>query len=160
VPAGFAHAVALTAGDHGVAVVQQLVQQADGGGVLGQEPAPVLERVVAADAEGLALVGRGDEPEQQLGAGVVQGREAELVDEDEVVAEQRVDDPSDAVVREAAVEGLDEVGGAEVADLVPAPMKGWTAATPTPTSRWHLPVPAFPMRQTFSAARTNSRLAR
>ena len=37
---GFAHAVGLAVGDHDVGVVQQPVEQADGGGVLGQEPAP------------------------------------------------------------------------------------------------------------------------
>ena len=76
------------------------------------------------DAEGAAFVGGGDEPEQQLGAGVVQRCEAELVDEDEVVAEQGVDDPADGVVGQAAVEGLDEVGGGEVADPVPGLDRG------------------------------------
>ena len=67
-------------GDDDVAVVQEPVEQADGGGVFGQEPAPGLERPVRADAEGAAFVGGGDEPEQQLGAGVVQWGEAEFVD--------------------------------------------------------------------------------
>ena len=102
-----------------LAVVQEPVEQADGGGVLGQEPAPGLEGPVGADAEGAAFVGGGDEPEQQLGAGVVERGEAELVDEDEVVAQQGVDDPADGVVGQAAVEGLDEFGGGEVADPVP-----------------------------------------
>ena len=34
----------------------------------------------AGDAERAALVGGGDEPEQQLGAGVVEGREPDFVD--------------------------------------------------------------------------------
>ena len=72
-----------------------------------------------ADAQGAAFVGGGDEPEQQLGAGVVERGEPELVDDDQVVAQQGVDDPADAVVGQAAVEGLDEVGGGEVADPVP-----------------------------------------
>ena len=72
---GLAHAVGVAAGDHDVRVVEQTVQQADGGGVLGQEPAPLLEWPVAGDAEGAAFVGGGDEPEQQLGSGVVEGRE-------------------------------------------------------------------------------------
>ena len=57
------------------------------------------------DAQGAAFVGGGDEPEQQLGAGVVQRREPDFVDHDEVVAEQGVDDPADGVVGQAAVEG-------------------------------------------------------
>ena len=35
---------------------------------------------VAGDAEGAAFVGGGDEPEQQLGAGVVEGGEPDFVD--------------------------------------------------------------------------------
>ena len=38
---GLAHPVGLPAGDHGGGVVQEPVQEADGGGVLGQEAAPV-----------------------------------------------------------------------------------------------------------------------
>ena len=60
-------------------MVQQPVEHRDGGGVFGQEPAPVFERPVAADAEGAAFIAGGDESEQQLGAGVVERREAELV---------------------------------------------------------------------------------
>ena len=85
---GFAHAVGLAVGDHDVGVVQEPVEEADGGGVFGQEPAPGLEGPVAGDAQGAAFVGGGDEPEQQLGAGVVEGGEADLVEDDQVVAEQ------------------------------------------------------------------------
>ena len=70
------------------------------------------------DPEGAAFVGGGDEPEQQLGAGVVQRGEADLVDEEQVVAQQGLDGLADGVVGEAAIEGFDEVGGGEVLDLV------------------------------------------
>ena len=93
---GFAHAVGVAVGDHDVGVVQEPVEQADRGGVFGQEPAPGLEGPVRGDAQGAAFVGGGDEPEQQLRAGVVQGREPDLVADDQVVAQQGVDDPSDA----------------------------------------------------------------
>jgi hypothetical protein len=63
-----------------VAVVQQPVEHADSGGVFGQEPAPGLEWPVRPDPEGAAFVGGGDEPEQQLRAGVIQRREAQFVD--------------------------------------------------------------------------------
>ena len=116
---GFAHAVGIAVGDHDIRVVQEPVEQADGGGVLGQEPAPGLEGPVAGDAQGAAFVGGRDHAEQQLRAGVIQRREPDLIDEDEVVAEQGVDDPADGVVGQAAVEGLGELGGGEVADLVP-----------------------------------------
>src|ERR1019366_9578684 len=116
---GFAHAVGIAVGDDDIRVVQQPVEQADGGGVLGQEPAPLVEGPMAGDAQGAAFVGGRDNAEQQLRAGVVQGGEPDLVDDDQVVAEQGVDDPSDAVVGQAAVEGLGELGGGEVADFVP-----------------------------------------
>jgi hypothetical protein len=61
-------------------VVEEPVEEADGGGVLGQEAAPLVKRPVAGDAERAAFVGGGDEPEQQLGAGVVERREPDFVD--------------------------------------------------------------------------------
>jgi hypothetical protein len=97
-------------------VVQEPVEQADGGAVVGQEATPFLERPVAGDREAAAFVGGGDEPEQQLAAGAVQRREPDFVTDDEVVAEQGLDDLPDAVVGQAAVEVLDELGGGEVPD--------------------------------------------
>ena len=58
---GLAHAVGLAAGDHGGGVVQEPVQEADGGGVFGEEPAPVLERPVRRDPEGSTFVRCRDE---------------------------------------------------------------------------------------------------
>src|SRR6516162_11743420 len=84
---GLFHPVGVAVGDHDVAVVQEPVEQADGGGVLGQEPAPGLERPVGADAERAAFVGGGDEPEQQLSAGVVQWSESQLINEHELITE-------------------------------------------------------------------------
>jgi hypothetical protein len=112
---GLPHPERLSFGDHYDRVMQEAVQQAHGRGVLGQEPAPLVEGPVGADAEGPALVGGGDEPEQELGACVVERGEARLVDDDEVVAEQVLDDAAGGVVGQAAVEGLDEIGGGEVA---------------------------------------------
>ena len=107
-------------------MVQQPVEQADGGGVLGQEPAPLVEGPVAGDAQGTAFAGSGDDAEQQLRAGVVQWREPDFVDEDQLVAEQGVDDAADGVAGQAAVEGLGELGGGVVADLVPGRDGGGT----------------------------------
>jgi cytochrome P450 len=115
---GLFHAVGVAVGDDGVAVVQEPVEQADRGGVLRQEPAPGLERPVAADPEGAAFVGGGDEPEQQLCSGVIQWREPELVADDQVVAQMVVDDPADGVVGQGPVEGLDQISGGEVADPI------------------------------------------
>ena len=64
-------------------------------------------------------MGGGDEPEQRLGAGVVEGGEAEFVADDLVVAEQAVDHLADGVVGQCPVEGLDQLGGGEVPGLVP-----------------------------------------
>ena len=105
--------------DHDIRVVEQPVEQADGGGVLGQEPAPLVEGPVAGDAQGAAFVGGRHDAEQQLRAGVIQWREPHFIDEDQLVAEQGVDHPAHGVVGQAAVEGLGELGGGEVADLVP-----------------------------------------
>jgi hypothetical protein len=95
---GLFHPVGVAVGDDDVAVVQEPVQHADGGGVLGQEPAPGLERPVGSDAQRPSFVGGGDEPEQQLGSGVIERSEAELVADDQVVAEQGLDRAADGVV--------------------------------------------------------------
>jgi hypothetical protein len=73
---------------------------------------------------GAAFAGGGDEPEQPLGAGVVEGGEPDFVEEDEVVAEQGFDHFPDAVVGQAAVEGVGQGGCGEVADLAPGPDGG------------------------------------
>jgi hypothetical protein len=116
---GVLHAVGLAVGDDDGGVVQQPVQDADRGGLLGQEPAPFLEWPVRSDGEGSAFVGAGDEPEQQLCGGVVEWGKAQFVEDDEVDAQQGFDDFADGVVGQAAVEGFHEIGGGEVADLVP-----------------------------------------
>ena len=109
---------------------------ADGGGVFGQEPSPGFEWPVGADAEAAAFVGGGDEPEQQLGGGVVQRGEPEFVADDQIVAEQVVDDFADAVVGQPAVEGVDQVGGGQVAHLVAGVDRG---RCPSASSRCDLP---------------------
>jgi len=105
-------------GDDGVAVVEESVEHADCGGVFRQEPSPGFEGPMRADAEAAAFVGSCDEPEQQLGGGVVQRCEPEFVADDQVVAEEGVDDFADGVVGQPPVEGVDEVGGGQVAHLV------------------------------------------
>jgi hypothetical protein len=58
--------------------MQQPVEDAGGGGAFGQEPSPLLAN--AGDGQGSALVAGRDEPEQQLGAGVVERGEANFID--------------------------------------------------------------------------------
>ena len=125
---GVFHAVGLAVGDDDGGVVQEAVEDADGGGLLGQESAPLFEGPVRADGQGSAFVGAGDEPEQQLSAGVIERGEAEFVEDDQIDAEQGFDDLADGVVGQAAVEGFDEVGGGEVTDLVPGVDRGDTEA--------------------------------
>jgi len=61
----------------------------------GRNRPPLVEGPERCQAQGPTFVGGGGEPEQQLGAGVVQGAEADLVHDDEVVAQQSVDDLAD-----------------------------------------------------------------
>ena len=85
------------------------------------------------------FVGGCDEPEQQLAPGRVQGCEPDFVADDQVVAQQGLDDFPDAVVREAAVEVLDEFGGGEVADslaLVNGGVAQGDQGVALPCSRW------------------------
>lgn len=42
-------------------------EDGDGGGLVGEEPSPVLERGVRADGHRAFLVGNRDEPEEELG---------------------------------------------------------------------------------------------
>jgi len=86
---------------------------------------------VRADREAAAFVGGGDESEQQLGGGVVERGEPDLVDDDQVVTQGLVDESSDGVVGEAAVEGFDEAGGA----ARPGRTGQRSASPPHPTTR-------------------------
>jgi hypothetical protein len=73
---------------------------------------------VGGDRDRAAFVGCGDEPEQQLAAGVVEWGEADLVNDDQVVAAYVLDGFANGVVSDSAVEVFDELDGGEVADLV------------------------------------------
>jgi hypothetical protein len=115
---GFSHAERLALGGDHDGVVEQAVEQCCSGGLLGQEPSPVLERVVRREPDGATFVAGSDEPEQQLAAGRVERGEPEFVDHEVVVAQQGVDGLADGVVGQAAVEGLDELGGGQVAGPV------------------------------------------
>src|SRR5438067_2461027 len=90
-----AHAEGLALGHDHDGVMKEAVEHGDGGGVLGQEASPLVEGPMAGDAQADPLVGRGEEAEEELAAGGVERREANLVDDDEVDAEQAVDDLAD-----------------------------------------------------------------
>ena len=55
------------------------------------------------------FVGRGDEAEEQLCAGVVHRGEADLVNHDQIRAQYLLDHPTDAVVGKTAIERLDQL---------------------------------------------------
>ena len=74
---------------------------------------------VAGDAQAAALVGGGDEAEEQLRAHGIERGEAELIDDDQVIAKQAVDELADRVVSQPAIERLDQVSGGEVPDAAP-----------------------------------------
>jgi hypothetical protein len=46
-------------------VVKEAVEEADGGDVFGEDPAPLVEGPVAGDPERHLLLGGGDEPEEE-----------------------------------------------------------------------------------------------
>ena len=137
-------------------MVQEAVEEADGGGVFGEEPAPLVEGPVAGDPERHPLVGGGDEPEEELGTGVVERGEADLVDDDEVGPEQLFDHLADRVVGETPVEGLDELGGTEVAHTPPCVDRGVAERD----EEMALARAGGPRKQTFSFAAIHSSEAR
>jgi hypothetical protein len=104
-------------GDY-VAVVKEAVEDRGRGGGVGQELGPAFEVDVGRDRDRALFVGGGDEAEQVVGGDAVEGGEAEVVDDDEVVAQEALDEFADGVVGEAAVERLDQLVGLEEADLV------------------------------------------
>ena len=83
-----------------------------------------LEVDVGGDRDRALFVGGGDEPEQVVGGDAVKRGEAEVVDDDEVVAQEAFDQLADGVVGEAAVERFDQLVGLKEADLVPGGDRG------------------------------------
>jgi hypothetical protein len=73
---------------------------------------------VGRDRDRALLIGGGDEAEEVVGGDAIQGGEAEIVDHDEVVAQEPLNEPPDGVVRQAAVERLDQLIGLKEADLL------------------------------------------
>lgn len=92
------------------------VNHRNGGGLVGQEVTPLVEGPMARDAETAPFVGGCDETEEELAAGRVERRKTELVEDDQVDPEQVVDDATDGVVSQTAVQRLDQIGGGEIAD--------------------------------------------
>ena len=98
--------------------MQEAVQDRGRGRGVWQELGPVLEVDVGGDRDRALFVGGGDEAEQVVGGDAVQGGEAEIVDHDQVVAQQAFDELADGVVGQAAVERFDQLVGGEEADFL------------------------------------------
>src|SRR5947209_5212866 len=97
--------------------MQQAIEERNRGRLHGQEMAPLLEWPVAGHAQAAPLIGGGHETEQQLATRVIQRSEAELVDQQQLVAQESADHLAHRVVGQTAVQGLDQVSGDQVADL-------------------------------------------
>ena len=81
--------------------------------MLRQEPSPLIKGPVAGEPKAATFIGGGDEAEEQLGAGEVERGKAELIDDQQVGAQEVVNEPADGIVSEPAVKGLDQVCGGE-----------------------------------------------
>jgi hypothetical protein len=121
---GLTHPHRLPLCDHDHGMMQEAVEHGGRRGLVRQEVPPLVERPVSGDGQTPTLVSGGNEPKEKLGAGVVERGKAEFVDDDEVSPQQLVDDLPHGVVGQAAVEGLDEVSGDEVASPQPSGDRG------------------------------------
>src|SRR5216683_5475967 len=79
-------------------VMQKAIEQRNRRRLNRQEVTPLLEWPMAGHAQAAALVGGSHEAEQQLAAGVVEWSEAQLVNQNQLVAQQTADDFADGVV--------------------------------------------------------------
>lgn len=75
--------------------MQHPVDERHGAGLVGQETPPLVEGRVAGDAQAAALLGGSEEAEEQRSASGVERHEADLVEQDEIGAEQAVDAATD-----------------------------------------------------------------
>src|SRR5436190_21482135 len=108
--------------------MQEAVEERDRGRLHRQKMTPVFKWPMASNAQAATLVGGGDETKERLRTGVVVGSEPELVDQNQLVAQQNADDLAHGVVGQTAVQRFDQVGGNDIADLHTA--LGCTCAAP------------------------------
>ena len=74
---------------------------------------PVSERQVGGDEQRRVLVKLADQMEQQLAAGLAERQVAEFVDDDDVVAQQRLSQPSATTGRFLLLELIDQIDQVE-----------------------------------------------
>src|SRR2546422_2870281 len=97
--------------------MQQAVEERNRGRLYWQEVAPLLEWPMAGHAQATAFVGGGHETKEQLGTRVIERSKSQLVDQDQLMAQEVADDLADRVVGQAAVQGFDQISSDQVADL-------------------------------------------
>lgn len=95
--------VAVTGGGDYVGVLAEPVEQRHRGGLTGRNRPQFSNGECGAIATEGSFVGGGDEPEHELAAGVVERGEADLVDDNQLVAAHGLDGASDGVVGDGAV---------------------------------------------------------
>ena len=137
-------------------MAQETVEQAAGGGALAEEePRVFLEGPVRTNAERPALV-VGDHHAEKSCRYRPMGAGADLVDYRMGRPSAAVRSPPQTVVGQTGVEGLDAVGGGEVAN----PLPGVDRLVPDGDEQVGLPRPRRPTRHRFSLAAVRSSEAR
>src|SRR5512132_3018623 len=92
-------------------VVDEPVDHGQGHGWVGEDLAPLTERLVCGDEDGAAFVARADELEQHAGLGLILADVGEVVEDQEVEALEPVDGGLEGEFAAGDLELLDEVGG-------------------------------------------------
>jgi hypothetical protein len=81
-------------------------------GGIGEDLAPLTERLICGDEDGAAFVAGTDELEQDAGLGLILADVGEVVEDQEVEAVETVDGGLEGEFAAGDLEFLDEVGGA------------------------------------------------
>ena len=84
------HPPRVTRRDDDDRVMKQPIEERNRGRLHWQEVAPFFEWPMTGHAQAATLVRGGHETKQQLGTGVIEGSKAQLVDQNQVVAQQRL----------------------------------------------------------------------
>ena len=93
-------------------VMDEAVDRGERHGGIGEDLAPLAERLVGGDEHGAAFVAGADELEQDAGLGLILGDVGEIVEDQEVEAVEPVDGGLEVEFAPRDLELLDEIGGA------------------------------------------------
>src|SRR5512134_3939851 len=92
-------------------VMDEAVDHGQGHGWIGEDLAPLTERLVCGDEDGAAFVAGTDELEQHAGLGLILADVGEVVEDQEVEAVETVNGGLEGEFAAGDLELLDEVGG-------------------------------------------------